>query len=172
VVGDGGSDTHAANATVASIVSRGTGRRGGRIEGMYARARRAVPAVLGSPPVEAYEVYDVLRELTVSGRLYHEFLRTHDLSVGIYRLPAGGTDPQSPHTEDEVYHVVRGRATITVGDEERPVTAGSIVFVGADVPHRFHDIEDELVVLVIFGPAEYTHRADHQKGQPHGAAPA
>jgi mannose-6-phosphate isomerase-like protein (cupin superfamily) len=121
--------------------------------------------------VEAYEVYDVLRELTVSGRLYHEFLRTHDLSVGLYRLPAGAADPQSPHTEDEVYHVIRGRATITVGDEERPVTAGSIVFVGADVPHKFHDIEDELVVLVIFGPAEYTHRVDHERGVPHGAAP-
>ena len=52
------------------------------------------------------------------------------------------------------------------------MTAGSIVFVGADVPHRFHDIEDELVVVVIFGPAEYTHRVDHQRGQPHGAAPA
>jgi len=144
-------------------------RRGG-IVGMYAGSVRAVPAVLGSPAVEAFEVYDILRELTTSDRLYHEFLRTHDLSVGLYRLPAGGTDPQSPHTEDEVYHVVRGRATITVGDEERPVSAGSIVFVGADVPHRFHDIEDELVVLVIFGPAEYTHRVDHQRGQPHGAA--
>jgi mannose-6-phosphate isomerase-like protein (cupin superfamily) len=137
---------------------------------MYAGRVRRVPAVLGSPAVDAYEVYDLLLELTTSGRLYHEFLRTHDLSVGIYRLPAGGTDPQGPHTEDEVYHVIRGRATITVGVEERPVTAGSIVFVGADVPHRFHDIEDELVVLVIFGPAEYTHRVDHERGQPHGAA--
>ena len=89
-----------------------------------------------------------------------------------FALPAGAADPQSPHTEDEVYHVIRGRATITVGHEEHPVTAGSIVFVGADVPHRFHDIEDELVVVVIFGPAEYTHRVDHERGQPHGAAPA
>ena len=144
----------------------------GRIVGMYAGSRRAVPAVLGSPAVEAFEVYDVLLELTSSGRLYHELIRTHDLSVGVYRLAAGASDPQGPHTEDEVYHVVRGRATITVGEEERPVSAGSIIFVGADVPHRFHDIEDELVVLVIFGPAEYTHRADHEKGQPHGAAPA
>jgi mannose-6-phosphate isomerase-like protein (cupin superfamily) len=139
---------------------------------MYAGRLPAVPAVLGSPPVEAFEVIDILRQLTASDRLYHEFIRTHDLSVGLYRLPAGATDPQKPHTEDEVYSVIRGRATITVGEEERPVTAGSIVFVGADVPHRFHDIEEELVVLVIFGPAEYTHRVDHQRGQPHGAAPA
>lgn len=122
--------------------------------------------------MDAFQLDDLLRVQAASGRLYHEFIRTHDLSVGVYVLPAGATDPQGPHTEDEVYHVVRGRATITVGEEEHPVTAGSLVFVGADVPHRFHDIEEELVVLVIFGPAEYTHRVDHQKGQPHGAAPA
>ena len=127
--------------------------------------------MLGSPAVDAFDLDALLRERAESGRLYLEFVRTHDLSVGVYVLPAGGTDPQGPHTEDEVYHVVRGRATITVGDEERAVRAGAVVFVGADVPHRFHDIEEELVVLVVFGPAEYTHRVDHQRGQPHGAAP-
>jgi mannose-6-phosphate isomerase-like protein (cupin superfamily) len=121
--------------------------------------------------MDAFEIADLLEAQGKGGRLYHEFVRTHDLSVGLYVLPAGGTDPQGPHTEDEIYHVVAGRARITVGDEDRPVSAGSVVFVGADVAHRFHDIEEELVVLVVFGPAEYTHRVDHQKGQPHGAAP-
>jgi mannose-6-phosphate isomerase-like protein (cupin superfamily) len=120
--------------------------------------------------VEAFELASLLRERADSGRLYHEFIRTHDLSVGLYVLGAGATDPQGPHTEDEVYHVLSGRAQIRVGGEDRAVTAGSIVFVGADVEHRFHDIEEELVVLVIFGPAEYTHRVDHQQGRPHGAA--
>jgi mannose-6-phosphate isomerase-like protein (cupin superfamily) len=124
--------------------------------------------VLASAAMEIFEFDDLLSTQAASGRLYHEFVRTHDLSVGIYALPAGGTDPQEPHTEDEVYHVVAGRARITVGDEDRPVAAGSIVFVAADVPHRFHDIEEELVVLVVFGPAEYTHRVDHERGHPHG----
>ena len=127
--------------------------------------------MLASAAMDAFEIADLLEAQGKGGRLYHEFVRTHDLSVGLYVLPAGGTDPQGPHTEDEIYHVVAGRARITVGDEDRPVSAGSVVFVGADVAHRFHDIEEELVVLVVFGPAEYTHRVDHQKGQPHGAAP-
>jgi mannose-6-phosphate isomerase-like protein (cupin superfamily) len=159
-------------AAAARTPTMRTRRRRRSIDGMYAGSLRAVAAVLGSPAVDAYEADEVLRELTASGRLYHEFIRTHDLSVGLYRLAAGATDPQGPHTEDEVYHVIRGRATVTVGEEERPVTAGSIVFVGADVPHRFHDIEEELVLMVIFGPAEYTHRVDHQQGKAHGAAPA
>ena len=78
------------------------------------------------------------------------------LSMGVYRLPAGSVDPQSPHTEDEVYYVVGGRAQIRVGDEERSVGPGSIVYVAASVPHRFHTIEDELIVLVFFAPAEYS----------------
>ena len=120
--------------------------------------------------METFELADILRERTASGRLYHEFIRTHDLSVGLYVLPAGGKDPQTPHTEDEVYHVITGRGSITVGGQDHAVQAGSTVFVGADVEHRFHDIEEELVVLVAFGPAEYTHRVDHQSGRPHGAA--
>ena len=126
--------------------------------------------MLASPAMDAFELADLLEALGRTDRLYHEFVRTHDLSVGLYVLPAGGSDPQQPHTEDEVYHVAAGRGRITVGDEDRPVQRGSVVFVGADVPHRFHDIEEELVVLVVFGPAEYTHRVDHQRGQPHGAA--
>ena len=41
--------------------------------------------------------------------LYREFLRVPDLSAGLYVLEAGATDPQSPHTEDELYYVVAGR---------------------------------------------------------------
>jgi len=121
--------------------------------------------------MEAFELDALLAAQAQSGRLFHEFVRSHDLSVGIYVLPAGGTDPQEPHTEDEVYHVAAGRGRITVGDEDRQVAAGSIVFVPADTPHRFHDIEEELLLFVVFGPAEYTHRMDHERGHPHGAPP-
>jgi quercetin dioxygenase-like cupin family protein len=119
--------------------------------------------------VEAFDVDAALATLAASGRPYHEIVRSHDLSVGLYVLPAGGVDHQAPHTEDEAYYVISGRARIRVGDEDRPVRAGSIVFVAADVPHRFHDIEDDLVVLVVFGPAEYTHRVDHGRAHPRTA---
>jgi mannose-6-phosphate isomerase-like protein (cupin superfamily) len=121
--------------------------------------------------MEAFELDELLARRAQSDRLYHEFLRTHDLSAGIYVLEAGSDDPQGPHTEDEIYHVLSGRARIRVGDDDRAVEAGSIVFVAADVAHRFHDIEEELVVLVVFGPAEYTHRRDHDLGHPHGVMP-
>jgi mannose-6-phosphate isomerase-like protein (cupin superfamily) len=72
----------------------------------------------------------------------------------LYVLPAGETDPQSPHTEDEVYYVVSGRAQITVAAENRTVQSGSIVYVEKNMAHHFHSIEEELTVLVFFAPAE------------------
>lgn len=120
--------------------------------------------------MDAHELHEVLETIAASGRPFAEVVRSHDLSVGVYVLGAGASDHQTPHTEDEVYYVIRGRGWVSVGDEERAVEAGSIVFVAADVAHRFHHIAEELVVLVAFGPAEYTHRVDHDRGHPHPPA--
>jgi mannose-6-phosphate isomerase-like protein (cupin superfamily) len=106
--------------------------------------------------MDAFEVTALGQEQARAGKLYLEFLRVPALSMGLYRLPAGGIDPQSPHTEDEVYYIVGGKAAIKVGEEDRSVSAGSIVYVAAQVPHRFHSIAEDLTVLVFFAPAEYS----------------
>jgi mannose-6-phosphate isomerase-like protein (cupin superfamily) len=89
-----------------------------------------------------------------SGRRYFEFLRIPAMSAGIYLLPAGSTDAQSPHREDEIYYAVRGRARMRVGSQDEAVGPGSIIFVEAGVVHQFYDITEELAVLVVFAPAE------------------
>ena len=43
-----------------------------------------------------------------------------------------------------------------VDGEVRPIVDGSVVFVAAHAEHRFVDIEERLVLLVAFGPAEYS----------------
>lgn len=108
--------------------------------------------------MHAYELVQLISQHQDSNKLYLEFLKVPDLSMGLYVLPAGGTDPQSPHTEDEVYYVVSGKAKIKVADEDRDVQAGSIVYVEKNVEHRFHSIEEELTVIVFFAPAEYANR--------------
>ena len=108
--------------------------------------------------MQAYELAHLISQREASNKLYLEFLKVPDLSMGLYVLPAGATDPQSPHTEDEVYYVVSGRAKILVADESRDVQAGSIVYVSKNVAHRFHSIEEELTVLVFFAPAEYSNK--------------
>lgn len=109
--------------------------------------------------MQAFELAQLISQRESSSKLYLEFLKVPDLSMGLYVLPAGGTDPQSPHTEDEVYYVVSGRAQIKVADEDRDVQAGAIVYVAKNVEHRFHSIKEELTLLVFFAPAEYSLKA-------------
>lgn len=89
-----------------------------------------------------------------SGKPYREFLRVPAMRAGLYVLPASATDRQKPHREDEIYYVVRGRARFKAGSEDREVSAGNVIFVAAQVGHRFYDISEELAVLVFFAPAE------------------
>ena len=108
--------------------------------------------------MQAYELAQLISQREARIELYLEFLKVPDLSMGLYVLPAGGTDPQSPHTEDEVYYVVSGKAKIKVADEDHAVQAGSIVYVAKNVEHRFHSVKEELTVLVFFAPAEYSNK--------------
>ena len=89
-----------------------------------------------------------------------EVLRSDLLSVGLYLLAAGATDDQTPHGEDEVYYAVRGRAVLRVGEEDHPVGPGTLLFVPARATHFFHDITDELVLVVFWAPPEGTVEAD------------
>ncbi|MBJ6764585.1 cupin domain-containing protein [Myxococcaceae bacterium JPH2] len=76
------------------------------------------------------------------------------MSGGLYVLEAGAEDRQRPHAEDEVYYAVSGRARLTVGEAVQDIQPGHFVFVPKHVPHRFHDIAERLVLLVLFAPAE------------------
>ncbi|MGB7585694.1 MAG: cupin domain-containing protein [Terriglobales bacterium] len=101
-----------------------------------------------------WQLFPLEQQRANAGKAYFEFLRIPALSAGLYVLPTGGTDSQSPHGEDEMYYVVRGKAWMRVGAESRPVIAGSVIFVEAEIEHRFYDIKEELVLLVFFAPAE------------------
>ena len=108
--------------------------------------------------MQAYELTQLISQREATDKAYLEFLKVPDLSMGLYILPAGGVDPQLPHTEDEVYYIVSGKAQIKVADEDLAVQAGSIVYVAKNVEHRFHSIEEELTVSVFFAPAEYSNK--------------
>lgn len=92
--------------------------------------------------------------LAEKGTLYDEFLRVPELSVGLYRLPAGSNDPQEPHNEDEVYYVIGGSARIQIEDDSNPVGPGDVIFVARRQQHYFFDIREDLELLVFFAPAE------------------
>ena len=117
----------------------------------YIRAKG--PRVTNSK-ADFFTLSEIDAQRAAGNKLYKEFLRVPAMSAGLYVLPPGGTDPQRPHHEDEMYYVVRGRARFRGGDEDREISAGTVLFVAAEVEHRFYDIKEEIAVLVFFAPAE------------------
>lgn len=104
--------------------------------------------------MKAFRLDELDAERAANEGAYLQFLRERNMSVGLYALDAGESDPQTPHRQDEVYMVVSGRASLTVGDETTSVARGSVVYVPAGVPHKFHHISEDLRVLVVFSPPE------------------
>ena len=94
------------------------------------------------------------RERAQNGQFYREFLRIPAMSSGLYVLSPGSIDPQVPHHQDELYYVLRGRGRFRAGGEDTEISTGSLLFVAAEVDHKFYDITEELAVLVFFAPAE------------------
>ncbi len=101
-----------------------------------------------------FQMDELSRQRSAKGKSYLEFLRVPAMSAGVYVLPKGGVDSQKPHREDEMYFVVRGLARMQIGSEHSDVRAGSVIFVEAELEHRFYDLQEELEVLVFFAPAE------------------
>ncbi|MBY8879159.1 cupin domain-containing protein [Actinacidiphila acidipaludis] len=104
--------------------------------------------------MKVFRLDDLDAERAANQGAYLRFLKETSMSAGLYALRAGETDPQQPHGQDEIYLVVSGRASITVGDETTSVARGSVVFVPAGTPHRFHHISEDLRVMVVFSPPE------------------
>ena len=102
--------------------------------------------------MEAFEYQDILAGQQAGEDTYVQFINRGSMSLGLYVLPAGSQDTQTPHLEDEIYYVVSGRGTIVVDGERRPVQPGSIVFVAKHIDHRFIDIVEDLSILVFFAP--------------------
>lgn len=110
--------------------------------------------VLASDAFEQFAVDALVDSLRSSGRPYLPFLNRSTLRCGIYRLAAGAADGQSPHTQDEVYYVLKGKAKFKVEEESSVVQTGDVLFVGAKATHQFYDIEEDLELLVFFSTKE------------------
>lgn len=104
--------------------------------------------------MKAFALGELIHRRAGDSAGYLEFVRDASMSVGLYVLPAGATDGQSPHTEDEIYVVLVGRSRFTAGGATRDVAPGDTLFVPAGEAHHFHDVTDELRLIVVFAPPE------------------
>ena len=65
-----------------------------------------------------------------------------------------GSDPQQPHTRDEIYVVARGHGEFVCAEQRRTFRETDLLFVPAGQAHRFEHFSDDLALWVIFYGAE------------------
>jgi mannose-6-phosphate isomerase-like protein (cupin superfamily) len=64
-----------------------------------------------------------------------------------------GVDPQTPHDQDEVYFVVKGRGEFVCDTQRHAFEPGDVLFARAHAVHRFERFSDDLELWVVFyGP--------------------
>lgn len=62
-------------------------------------------------------------------------------------------DYQTPHSQDEMYVIVRGQGTFVLENESIEFEPGDVFIVPAGKPHRFSKFSNDLVTWVLFwGP--------------------
>jgi mannose-6-phosphate isomerase-like protein (cupin superfamily) len=79
-------------------------------------------------------------------------LRHGTMKIGLYA--PHGVDDQTPHNQDELYIVVSGRGTFVKAGERRPFAPHDVIFVEAEVEHRFADFTDDFAAWVVFWGAK------------------
>jgi len=99
---------------------------------------------------QTFDLNEIRKKLSGSKVEYREFLSVPSLSCGLYHLPAGSRDMQTPHDEDEVYLVLEGKAQMKTGDEPLEVKPGMVLYIAASETHSFFEIEEDMTLLVFF----------------------
>ncbi len=86
-----------------------------------------------------------------AGARFASLFRHGTLEVEVYA--PRGSDPQTPHTRDEVYVVIAGRGWFVNGSARMRFQPGDFLFVPAGVDHHFEEFTDDLAAWVFFyGP--------------------
>ena len=101
---------------------------------------------------ERFTVENALRITAESERpIYGVLLEHGTLELGFYKPE--GSDPQTPHDQDEIYIVQSGSGYFVLGDNREPFEPGEALFVPAGATHRFEDFSDDFAAWVVFyGP--------------------
>src|ERR1700749_3164369 len=95
------------------------------------------------------------------GQRFAKVLEHESLLVEIYA--PRGTDPQQPHTRDELYVVVEGSGRFVNGEERHAFEPGDVLFVPGGGVHRFEEFTEDFVVWVVFYGPEGGERAARER---------
>lgn len=95
---------------------------------------------------------DLMRRLPgPAGERFVQAFAHGTMTVELY-APVG-TDPQSPHAQDELYFIHAGTGTFRCGEARHAFGPGDCFFVPAGMAHRFEAFSADFATWVVFwGP--------------------
>ena len=94
----------------------------------------------------------------VAPREYLEGLEKHELidapsyRVRYFEVPAGRHTALEQHPHDHGVVIQRGRARVTLGDEQHELGPGDVVYVAPDELHCFEAVGDEPLGFICVAP--------------------
>jgi mannose-6-phosphate isomerase-like protein (cupin superfamily) len=60
---------------------------------------------------------------------------------------------QTPHAQDEIYVIIRGRGVLIHDGKRDPFESGDLLFVAAGIEHHYEDFTEDLALWrVFYGP--------------------
>jgi mannose-6-phosphate isomerase-like protein (cupin superfamily) len=71
---------------------------------------------------------------------------TLDVALGLPLRPS----PQTPHAQDEIYFIIRGRGVLIHDSKRDQFQSGDLLFVAAGTEHQFEDITEDLALWRVF----------------------
>ena len=101
----------------------------------------------------AHDLVEYEKKLRTSKKtreIFHTFIRSEKLSMGIQILKKGENYGEPAHKNGEVYHILKGRAKLSIGKKVYDVKPGMAMNIPPKVVHNFYDVKRELVFLFIF----------------------
>lgn len=83
-----------------------------------------------------------------AGERYTTMMQHGAVEIELYA--PRGSDPQQPHTRDEIYFVMQGRGVFWDGKTREAFQPGDVIFVPAGTAHRFENFTDDLALWAVF----------------------
>ena len=72
---------------------------------------------------------------------------------------------QTPHVQDEIYVIIRGRGVLIHDGKRDPFESGDLLFVAAGIEHHYEDFSGDLALWRVFYGRDGGEVADAEPGQ-------
>ena len=80
-------------------------------------------------------------------------LNAPNFVMRLFRVKPGGNSPRHSHDWEHEVFIVKGEATVVTGEGDVLATAGSYVYVPANVEHQFKNNTEEYLEFICIIPA-------------------